>query len=69
MIKMGYDNKQFKLINKDTGIEVNEGDDIVSFRGVATKVNYVQAPHKPSSSGKVNGYYASVYNLKWEEIQ
>lgn len=68
MIKIGYDEKKFKLVNKDTGIEVNEGDDIVSFRGEATKVNYAQAPHKPSANGKVNGYYASVYNLEWQEI-
>lgn len=68
MIKTGYDGKQFRLINKDTGGEVNEGDSIVSFRGEATKVNYAQAPHKPSANGKVNGYYASVYNLEWQEI-
>lgn len=68
MIKTGYDNKRFKLIDKN-GNEVNEGDSIVSFRGVSTTVNFVEPPHKPSASGKVNGYYASVYNLKWEEIQ
>lgn len=68
MIKTGYDGKQFRLINKDTGTEVNEGDDIMSFRGEASTVNYGEAPHKPSANGKVNGYYASVYDLKWEEV-
>lgn len=71
MIKQGYDGKQFQLINEQ-GLPVNEGDQVISFRGETTTVNGGTAPHKESSTGMVytdlGGHYAGVYNLQWKEL-
>jgi hypothetical protein len=63
-----YRNKEVIIINADTEKQVNIGDPITSFRGEQTTVKFCEPPHKPSASGKVNGYYAGVYNLKYVEI-
>ena len=63
-----YLNKEVILIDITTGKQVKQGDPIVSFRGNKDTVRFCEPPHKPSASGKVNGYYASVYNLKYVEI-
>ena len=65
---VNYRNKEVKLIDVNTGNEVNIGDKLVDFRGGESEARYFEPPHKASSSGKVNGYYASVYGLKYVEI-
>lgn len=54
-----------KLVNADTLEPVNIGDEVTTFRGEKAIVKSITPPHKISSSGKVNNYYASVYNLKF----
>ena len=41
-----------KLINED-GVEVKEGQRVLTFRGEEVEVVGWRAPHKPSSSGRV----------------
>jgi hypothetical protein len=60
--------KEVKLINRTTGKEVKIGDTVTSFRGEKAKVEYMNPPHKSSSSGFVNNYYASVYDCKFVEL-
>jgi len=62
-------NKEVQLIEESTGQVVNKGDVITTFRGETSIVRDVNPPHKPSSSGRVNGYYASVWGLKFVEVE
>lgn len=61
-------NKEVQLINEKTGEVVNKGDIIVTFRGERSILREAYPPHKPSASGRVNGYYASVWGLKFVEL-
>jgi hypothetical protein len=61
-------NKEVQLVNETTGVRVSTGDTITSFRGQQSIVRDVEPPHKPSASGRVNGYYASVWGLKFVEL-
>ena len=42
-----------RLVHKDTGREVREGETVISFRGEAAIVTGWREPHKPSSTGRV----------------
>lgn len=63
-----YRNKEVILVDTNTGKEVKIGDTITTFRGNKEIAKFFQPPHKSSASGKVNNYYASVYNCKYKEI-
>lgn len=62
-------NKEVQLIEELTGKVINKGDTIFTFRGEESIVRDVYPPHKPSASGRVNGYYASVWGLKFVELE
>jgi len=64
----GWDG-QYDLIDKATGQGIRPGDFIQSFRGEIVRADHWQAPHKPGASGKVNGFYASVFDLKWKKVE
>lgn len=59
---LDYRGKQVKLVNKSTGIEVKKGDEVTSFRNEKTTVRSIEPPHKSSATGKINGFYTTVYN-------
>jgi len=63
-----YRNKEVQLVNITTGKEVKIGDEVVCFRGTKSVVKYMRPPHKSSSSGYVNDFYAGVYNCKFIEL-
>ncbi len=63
-----YDGVEVKLVRMDTGVRVNIGDPVVTSRGVKDTVRGIYPPHKPSSSGKVNMYYPSVYGLQFVPV-
>ena len=63
-----YRNKEVKLVCSTTGKQLFIGDEITDFRGEKTIVTSMNPPHKSSSSGFVNSYYASVYNTEFVEI-
>lgn len=67
MQSVGHDGKVFELVDK-TGNPVNRGETITDFRGESDILESARAPHKPSSTGHVNNFYAGVYGLKWVEI-
>lgn len=66
-------NKEVKLVNRLTGEEVRKGDTIYFSKhgnsaGQSATLESIEPPHKPSASGKVNYYYASVFDLEFVEI-
>ena len=67
-IMKNYKGNPVKLVDATTGAEVKPGDQIITFDGEVHTYRYAQPPHKPSANGKVNNFYASVYNLKFVEI-
>lgn len=60
-----YLDRPVKLVNRTTGEEVKLGDEITTFRGDTQRCKWIEPPHKPAASGKVNNYYASVFNLEF----
>lgn len=63
-----YRNKEVKLVCSTTGKQLFIGDSITSFRGEKTTINSMRPPHKSSSVGFVNSFYASVFNIKFVEL-
>ena len=69
---IGYDGKVWLLIDSVTQISVKVGDIREDFRGERAKMNDGTAPHKPSSTGRVQSskgeYFPSVYGCKWIKV-
>ena len=63
-----YRNMPVKLVHVPTGKSLTFGYAITDFRGETTTINSMRPPHKSSSAGFVNNYYASVYGCEWVEI-
>lgn len=63
-----YNGKEVKLVCESTGVEKSIGDTVLSFRGELATIKSMNPPHKSSSSGFVNNFYAHVYNLKFVEV-
>ena len=63
-----YNGKEVKLVCSSTGAQKNIGDEVMSFRGDLATIKSMRPPHKSSSSGFVNSFYAGVYNLKFVEV-
>ena len=63
-----YRGKEVKLVCSSTGVEMNIGSEILSFRGERSVITSIAPPHKSSASGYVNNYYAQVYNLEFVEL-
>jgi len=63
-----WNNKDVVCIHEDTKKALEIGDTITSFRGEVDEVRYFEPPHKPSASGKINGFYAGVYGCKYVEV-
>ena len=63
-----YRNMPVKLVHTPTGNELAVGDVITDFRGETTTIKSMRPPHKSSSVGFVNNFYASVFNTKFVEL-
>jgi len=63
-----WDNKEVELVHETTGKVFKEGDAVTSFRGEPDVIRYIEPPHKSSASGRVNNYYAGVYDLKFQLV-
>lgn len=71
-------NAYWRLLDAETGAELKEGDERVTFRGEKVRITSLQPPHKPDSTGKVNVqfvgeettgvYYPSVIGARFEEV-
>lgn len=61
-------NKEVILRDEKTHLRFDIGDVVKTFRGNVETIKYIEPPHKPSASGKVNNYYAGVYGLEFVEI-
>ena len=65
---VNYRNMPVRLVHTATGESLTFGDVITDFRGETTTISSMRPPHKSSSAGFVNNYYASVYGCEWVEI-
>ena len=63
-----WNGKKVKLVCASTGVEKNIGDEVKSFRGDLVTISSMRPPHKESSAGYVNNFYANVYNCKFVEL-
>jgi len=64
-----------KLVHKDTQLEVEKGETVIDFRGDSAIVTGWEEPRHSGSTGRVyvrpvdaewtQGYYPSVFDLKW----
>jgi len=67
-----------KLVHKDSEVEVQDGETVTDFRGDASIVVSREEPRHSGSTGRVyvkpadpadgawtQGYYPSVFDLKW----
>ena len=63
-----------KLVHKDTLVEVKDGEIVTDFRGDTATVTGREEPRHSASTGRVyvrseegwtQGYYPSVFDLKW----
>ena len=63
-----YNNKEVRLVCASTGAEKKIGDEVRNFRGDLATIKSMRPPHKESSAGYVNNFYASVYNCKYVEL-
>ena len=73
LVRTGYDGKSWLLIDVVTQHSVTKGDVVSSFRGERATVVGGSAPHKPSSTGRVEvdtglEFYPSVFGLQWIRI-
>jgi hypothetical protein len=44
------------------------GDRIVDFRGNASVITSAEPPRHAASTGRVNNFFPSVFDLKWVEV-
>ena len=44
---------------------VSVGQDLVDFRGDSAVLDNAQCPRHDGSTGRANGFFPSVFNLKW----
>jgi hypothetical protein len=65
MIEENYNGILYRLVKQETGEPVSIGDDIVNFRDEPDKIKNAVCPRHEASSGRVNGYFPHVYDLKW----
>lgn len=70
---IGYDGKLWLLIDDVTQISVKVGDVREDFRGEKAVMQDGTAPHKPSSTGRVQTsaggeFYPGVYRCKWIKL-
>ena len=65
---VNYRNMPVKLVHVPTGKSLTFGDTITDFRGETTTISSMNPPHKSSSAGFVNNFYASVYFCEYVEI-
>jgi len=75
---MNISKKGYKLVHESTGKDVYPSELVLSFRGDKYIVKGGNAPHKPSSSGRVwvtditnthhSDFFPSVCGLEWREI-
>ena len=68
MIEENYNGVTYRLVTEDEMQPVSLGDAIVNFRDEETTLKNAACPRHEASTGRVNGYYPSVYGLRWVEV-
>ena len=53
MRSKNWEDKECKLVSRETGEELNINDVVITGRGDVFKIQGGRAPHKPSSTGRV----------------
>jgi hypothetical protein len=77
MLRIGYNDQEFQLIDPKSKKPVFKGDNVITFRGELVEIVSARAPHRPGSSGYVTvrdsdgvhrEVYAGVASLVWEAL-
>jgi len=67
-----------KLVNKTTGVEINVGDTVKTFRGESVTVTGMTVPHTEASTGRVyvkhssgvtSSFFPGVIDAKFVEVR
>ena len=60
-------NETFMLVDASTKMPIHEGETICSFRGdkETLTASNTHPPKHSASTGRVNGKFPTVFNLKW----
>lgn len=58
---------KWQLVDKNRE-PVYDGDHIVDFRGNASVITSAEPPRHAASTGRVNNFFPSVFDLKWVEV-
>jgi succinyl-CoA synthetase beta subunit len=64
MTGIDADGKMWILVDGD-GNFMSKGDAITSFRGETDVLESAEIPRHAASTGRVNNFFPSVFNLKW----
>ena len=63
----------YQLLNNETGLEIQKGDKLTTFRGEVATVTGWTAPRHSGSTGHIKtdlGYhYAGVYGCTWHWVE
>ena len=57
----------WRLVDENHG-PVSVGQDLVDFRGDSAVLDNAQCPRHDGSTGRVNNFFPSVFDLKWVEV-
>jgi hypothetical protein len=74
MTMKGYDG-MYRLVRESNGRQVHIGDRVTDHYGKTAILRSGEAPHKAGASGRVyledksGGYYAHVYDLRWDRVE
>lgn len=65
MIEETYNGVTYRLVTEDEMQPVSYGDAIMNHRDEPDTIKNAACPRHEASSGRVNGYFPHVYDLKW----
>ncbi len=68
MTAIDGDGRLWMLVDGD-GNPVSKGDAITDFRGDACTLESAEIPRHAASTGRVNNFFPSVFNLEWKVVQ
>ena len=56
------------LLTDRQGVPVEIGEKITCFRGEVSVLDSAEVPRHAGSTGRVNNFFPSVFNLEWRKI-
>ena len=68
MIRKDRNGLIWMLMDSD-GNPMSRGDTITNFNGNVSKLDTASIPRHPASTGRVNDFFPSVFNLEWKVVE